>query len=133
MEIPAQFSKILSSLKLQENKEHQNLKDFHLNKTINNNTIINSKSSKDINYNFFKNEKIKINTLKLPPNIIINDKINEDIKTKKILGGIKVNKKELSINNSNNLKLSSEIKKFKTELCHSWELIGTCKYGLNVR
>jgi hypothetical protein len=26
----------------------------------------------------------------------------------------------------------SEIKKFKTELCHSWELTGTCKYGLNV-
>ena len=26
----------------------------------------------------------------------------------------------------------SEVKKFKTELCHSWELTGTCKYGLNV-
>ena len=28
--------------------------------------------------------------------------------------------------------LLSEIKKFKTELCHSWELTGSCKYGLNV-
>ena len=27
----------------------------------------------------------------------------------------------------------SEVQKFKTELCHSWELTGTCKYGLNVR
>ena len=26
----------------------------------------------------------------------------------------------------------SEIKKFKTELCHSWELTGACKYGQNV-
>jgi len=26
----------------------------------------------------------------------------------------------------------SEVKKFKTELCHSWELTGSCKYGLNV-
>ena len=28
--------------------------------------------------------------------------------------------------------LLSEVKKFKTELCHSWELTGTCKYGINV-
>lgn len=26
----------------------------------------------------------------------------------------------------------SEVKKFKTELCHSWELTGACKYGRNV-
>ena len=34
--------------------------------------------------------------------------------------------------NSNIVDSLSEIKKFKTELCHSWELTGTCKYGQNV-
>ena len=36
-----------------------------------------------------------------------------------------------SLKNKNTNSLS-EIQKFKTELCHSWELTGTCKYGLNV-
>ena len=133
MEIPIEYFKIFSSLKLQENKENQNSKDFYLNKGIYNNPNLYSKISKDINYNFLKNEKITINSLKLPPNIKIDDKINEEAKIKIILDGEKDNKKELPKNNSNNLKLSSEIKKFKTELCHSWELTGTCKYDLNVR
>ena len=34
--------------------------------------------------------------------------------------------------NKNILDSFSEVKKFKTELCHSWELTGTCKYGENV-
>ncbi len=34
--------------------------------------------------------------------------------------------------NKNMFDSLSEIKKFKTELCHSWELTGTCKYGQNV-
>ena len=34
--------------------------------------------------------------------------------------------------NRNILDSLSEVKKFKTELCHSWELTGTCKYGENV-
>ena len=34
--------------------------------------------------------------------------------------------------NKNILDSLSEVKKFKTELCHSWELTGTCKYGENV-
>jgi len=32
----------------------------------------------------------------------------------------------------NNVDYFSEIMKFKTELCHSWELTGSCKYGVNV-
>ena len=36
------------------------------------------------------------------------------------------------IKNKNAVDSFSEIKKFKTELCHSWEITGTCKYGLNV-
>ena len=42
------------------------------------------------------------------------------------------NKKEEKIKKIN-LDSLSEVKKFKTELCHSWELTGSCKYGLNVR
>ena len=133
METPIEYFKIFSSLNLQKNKENEYLKDSHLNIRINNNLNIYSKFSKDINYNSLKKERIKINNLKSPPNIKMNDKFNEDIKIKNIFDGIKVNKKELPKNNSNNLKLSSEIKKFKTELCHSWELTGTCKYDLNVR
>ena len=34
--------------------------------------------------------------------------------------------------NKNIIDSLSEVKKFKTELCHSWELTGTCKYGENV-
>ena len=34
--------------------------------------------------------------------------------------------------NKNVIDSLSEVRKFKTELCHSWELTGTCKYGLNV-
>lgn len=133
METPIEYFKIFSSLNLQQNKENQNLKDLYLNKRININPNLYSKISKNINCNSLKNEKIKINTLKLPPNIKKDDKINEDAKIKIILEGIKDNKKELPKNNSNDLKLSSEFKKFKTELCHSWELTGTCKYDLNVR
>ena len=40
--------------------------------------------------------------------------------------------KEQNETKKNNVDFSSEIIKFKTELCHSWELTGTCKYGVNV-
>ena len=41
-------------------------------------------------------------------------------------------KNESSLQTKNNLDYLSEFTKFKTELCHSWELTGTCKYGINV-
>ena len=40
--------------------------------------------------------------------------------------------KEQNETKKNSVDFSSEIIKFKTELCHSWELAGTCKYGVNV-
>ena len=44
----------------------------------------------------------------------------------------KSGKNEPILQAKNNLVYLSEFTKFKTELCHSWELIGTCKYGINV-
>ena len=131
METPFEYFKNFSSLNLYENKEKQNLKDSYLNKIINNNPNINTKFTKD-SFNLLKDERIKIGRFKLPPNIKINDKFKEDFDINKISDEKKINKKELTKNNSNNLNSLSEIKKFKTELCHSWELSGTCKYGLNV-
>ena len=41
-------------------------------------------------------------------------------------------KNEQLLQNKTNLDFIYEFTKFKTELCHSWELTGTCKYGVNV-
>ena len=131
MENPIEYFKIISSLNLHEIKKNQNLKISYLNKRINNKTIY-SKFFKDRNYNILKEDKIKNGSIKLPQNIKINDKYNEDINISKNLDKMKLNKKELPKNNSNNLNSLSEVKNFKTEICHSWELTGTCKYGLNV-
>lgn len=131
MKIPIEYFKFAPSLNIQENEDDQNLKDDYLNKRINNNPYLYSEFSKYIYYNFLIKQKIQINFLKLPPNIKIDDKFNEEAKTNKILNGKKDIKNQLLKNNTNNL-ISSEIKKFKTELCHSWELTGTCKYGINV-
>ena len=51
--------------------------------------------------------------------IFVGDKEKENVKDERI--------KKI------NLESLSEVKNYKTELCHSWELTGTCKYGLNVR
>ena len=40
--------------------------------------------------------------------------------------------KEQNETKKNSVDYTSEIIKFKTELCHSWELTGACKYGVNV-
>ena len=87
------------------------------NQISNNNIgIINEK----INLQSFKNNKkysfdsSKENKNMKNINIIENHNINDSIKNKNLLDSL------------------SEVKKFKTELCHSWELTGTCKYGQNV-
>ena len=132
METPIEYFQIFSSLNLYENKENNDLKDFYINRRINNKHNKNSKISKDNNYNLLKDKKIKIQRFKLPPNIKINDKFNKEINIYKNKNKIQLNKKEFLKNDLNNHNSFSEIKKFKTELCHSWELAGTCKYGLNV-
>ena len=81
-----------------------------------------------------KNEKIKNNK----KTSFDCSKENNIIKTININlleeSNIKIIPKALSNDqkNRNILDSLSEVKKFKTELCHSWELTGTCKYGENV-
>jgi hypothetical protein len=72
-----------------------------------------------------KNDKIKINK-KASFDSSKENKNNKNIKNQE-----EINKKEA---NKNRIIIGpcSEVKNFKTELCHSWELTGTCKYGQNV-
>lgn len=72
-----------------------------------------------------KNDKIK-NNKKTSFDSSKENKNNKNIKNQEEL-----NKKEGNKNKSI-IDTCSEVKKFKTELCHSWELTGTCKYGQNV-
>lgn len=127
---------------LQEKIGLLNSQDYYLYTQKNNNQ--NSKE-KFINYNYnllLNNDKINnliqtlkelnIQYLKERQNQIINDNKNfnnskQSLNFKEI---IKINvQNDKKKNNSDSF---SEIKKFKTELCHSWELTGSCKYGLNV-
>ena len=125
-----------------EKETHLNSKDYYLYTKINNKQNLNEKFA-NYNYNLLlNNEKINnliqtfqelnIQYLKERQNLILND--NKNIKNSK--QSLNVNE-IININGQNNKKKNnsdsfSEIKKFKTELCHSWELTGTCKYGLNV-
>ena len=123
METTFENFKLFSSLNSTKKRGNKIIKDSHLNSRINNYININIKFSKDYNYNFLENDNIKMRSLKKPKNIEINYKFNEDYDE------ININKKEKT------KKIDSllEIKNYKTELCHTWELTGFCKYGLNVR
>ena len=65
-----------------------------------------------------------------------SSKENKNCKNIKMNYEIPINKNQKnSLNenkNANILDSLSEVIKFKTELCHSWELSGNCKYGQNV-
>ncbi len=98
-------------------------KDFLSSKPMFNNFEINNKNYQ---YNIFNlinienNNKLKTDANELKFNYYYEHYINiqptkEQIETKK-----------------NSVDYTSEIIKFKTELCHSWELTGACKYGVNV-
>ena len=60
----------------------------------------------------------------------INNKEQHDLINKNEIQNSGTN--EPILQNKNNSDYLSEFTKFKTELCHSWELTGTCKYGINV-
>ena len=81
--------------------------------------------------NISKNEKIKNNKKASfdcsKDNNIKNINLLEESNKKNIPKALSNDQK-----NKNVLDSLSEVKKFKTELCHSWELTGTCKYGENV-
>ena len=86
-----------------------------------NNQIINIKKSNK------NNHKLSFDSSK--KNINIEIRKNKDEQNLKELLKLVSNDKNKKYNNDS----LSEIKNFKTELCHSWELTGTCKYGQNVK
>lgn len=113
------------------------LKDCYLYQNINakeNNTQLNIFSNERINLLAQTLKELNIQYVKERQNIIINNgNNNNSIKKNEIIGSkspINQESKENYVKNAINS--LSEVKKFKTELCHSWELTGTCKYGLNV-
>ncbi len=130
---------------IKDKLENINLKDNYLYNKMNNNqnikeniSMLNSnllnydkinelyQSFKELNFQYFKERQ----------NAVLNNIQNEKISSSKTVlkNRQEDNKKEQSEKmNKFNADSLSEIKKFKTELCHSWELTGTCKYGLNVR
>jgi hypothetical protein len=130
---------IISSSNLLKKFQNLNIKNYYLFTKINNNQ---NQNQSDINfqqkYNLFLNKE-KINQLAQNLNdldllyikerqnkIIINDDTKYSLNENK-----NMNNQELN-NDKKIFDSLSEVKKFKTELCHSWELTGTCKYGLNV-
>lgn len=124
-------SEKIGNLQLKDYYLHQNTSDNPNSNenTINNNLIINEA----INKLALDLKNLNIKYLKEYQNIIINNKnINYNIKNSQDKCKIADIKKSNEIKNKNAVDSFSEIKKFKTELCHSWELTGTCKYGLNV-
>ena len=94
------------------------INNFEINNKIYQNNIINiikidnknkiKTDASELSYNYYQEHFINIAKEK-------NSLVKEQNETKK-----------------NSVDFSSEIIKFKTELCHSWELTGTCKYGVNV-
>ena len=130
---------IISSSNLLKKFQNLNINNYYLFTKINNNQ---NQNQIDINfqqkYNLFLNKE-KINQLAQNLNdldllyikerqnkIIINDDTEYSLNKNK-----NMNNQELN-NDKKIFDSLSEVKKFKTELCHSWELTGTCKYGLNV-
>ena len=116
-------------------------KDIYLNTTINSNQNINegnsnkiysylisdenlnkiAQSLNELNFKYFKERQAK-NDVDVCAKNLTKEKTNKN--THDCAKNEKKNKHAFDS--------LSEVKKFKTELCHSWELTGTCKYGLNV-
>jgi hypothetical protein len=91
-----------------------------------------------INNNMYMNYQLNYKDLKNCVNLISSPKSFNFINNKEHQELINNNdvqnsgKNEQVLQNKTNLDFISEFTKFKTELCHSWELTGTCKYGVNV-
>ena len=110
------------------NKNQSNKKEPQNYIYIVNNDNISHLSQKPKNvHNSIKNmnEKIKNNKKES----FDSSKENKNIKNMKLSEDLSINNEKKNQNIMNTL---SELKKFKTELCHSWEITGTCKYGQNV-
>ena len=127
------ISEKIGNFQLKDYYLYQNISDnLNSNKNnINNKLIINEA----INKLALDLKNLNNKYLKEYQNIIINNKniiINSNMKNSQDKCKIADIQKSNEINNKNAVDSFSEIKKFKTELCHSWEITGTCKYGLNV-
>ena len=91
-----------------------------------------------ITNNIYKNCQLNYTDLKNCLNIMTNLKLfslNNDKEHQELINQNDTKnsgKNEQLLQNKTNLDFISEFTKFKTELCHSWELTGTCKYGVNV-
>jgi len=116
-------------------------KDFYPNATKNSNQNINEKNSNKIYSYLISDENLNkiaqsLNELNFKYFKERQAKNDMDISAKNLIKGKKnKNSHECEKNEKKNkyaFDSLSEVKKFKTELCHSWELTGTCKYGLNV-
>ena len=106
-----------SLIKLNNNMKMsiQNLSDDFYNLISNENINRLTQAQRELSFRYYKEHQInsygKLSSLDPLKNSLSNEK-NEPKKS--------------------SVDLLSEVKKFKTELCHSWELTGTCKYGINV-
>ena len=116
-------------------------KDFYPNKTINSNQNITEKNPNKIYSYLISDENLNkiaqsLNELNFKYFKERQTKNDMDINAKNLTKEKKNKKSHECEKNEKKNKYTfdslSEVKKFKTELCHSWELTGTCKYGLNV-
>ena len=117
------------------------IKDYYLYQNINN-----KQASKENNFqqNILNNEEINkivqslkelnIKYLSERQKLLMNIKnsINSNVKNSQDEFKMQNIQESKDKKNKNAIDSLPEVKKFKTELCHSWELTGTCKYGLNV-
>lgn len=128
------FENLKFNFSLSTNESIRNLypKTNNLIKSFSNNNF-NIYKSNENSYKIIKSFT-ELNLLKELRNLAIKDNF---LKANNYFSEFSKNKQEENKKEEKikmiNLDSLSEVKKFKTELCHSWELTGNCKYGLNVR
>ena len=107
-----------------------NSKNYYNNSYASFNNISNNNINMNFNLNYIDFNNFEY--LKNGPKVLYNNdnKEQHDLIKKNEIQNYGIN--ELILQNKNNFDYLSELTKFKTELCHSWELTGTCKYGTNV-
>ena len=137
MKVLCENFKFNSALNLQDKLSCLNKEDFYFSPKLNKGHNLNE-INEEQNYNLLiNNEKINklAQSIKDLNFLYFKERQNNKIIDKNSKNASKdINKEnnEERKNKNGSIDSLSEVKKFKTELCHSWELTGTCKYGLNV-
>jgi len=117
------------------------IKDYYLYQNINNkqgskenNSQQNILNNEEINKIAQSLKELNIKYLSERQKLLMNIKnnINSNVKNSQDECKMLNIQESKDKKNKNVIDSLSEVRKFKTELCHSWELTGTCKYGLNV-